>query len=536
MSAREADVVVIGSGASAVAAAVPLVGAGLRVLMLDVGDEAPVLASKVPVGPWKQLRRSDANQHEYFLGPRGEGIPPAGSGVGLQLTPPRAYVAERAPELLPRESKGFVGLESVALGGLASAWGGAIAPWNERDLRGLPVTLAELQSHYDAVAGLMGVCGRADDDLREHLPPLAGMMPPLTPDTASARVLAAYERRRADMRAKGLTLGAARLAVCSQPYQGRGPMSDHDMDFWVDHSRAVYRPVWTLDTLRAKPNFELVQRTLVLRVVPEGGGVRVEARALDGGEMTTFQARRVVLAAGALGSARIAIRSLNRFGTHVNLVTNHSPYFPVLNLGMIGQTPDDARHSLTQLTGFYSPKGGPEVQLQFYSYRSLLAFKLMKDAPLPARQCRRLLQSCGAALSVLGVHYDDQPDPGLKRAWLENDDGDGRLRVEYDQPAAQSESQRRIASSLRGVMASLRCIMLWPRNLGYGASIHYAGTLPMTPTPGPLQTGPDGAAGGLPGVYVADSSVFPSLPAKGVTFTMMANAHRVGAGVAKELA
>jgi choline dehydrogenase-like flavoprotein len=51
----------------------------------------------------------------------------------------------------------------------------------------------------------------------------------------------------------------------------------------------------------------------------------------------------------------------------------------------------------------------------------------------------------------------------------------------------------------------------------------------------PLTTRTDGSLRGADGVYIADASTFPHLPAKGLTFTAMANAERVGEAVAKSL-
>ena len=65
--------------------------------------------------------------------------------------------------------------------------------------------------------------------------------------------------------------------------------------------------------------------------------------------------------------------------------------------------------------------------------------------------------------------------------------------------------------------------------------MHYAGTLPMTRDGGRLTTDTLGRLAETERVYVADGSVFRSLPSKGLTFTMMANADRVGSAVLASL-
>ena len=57
----------------------------------------------------------------------------------------------------------------------------------------------------------------------------------------------------------------------------------------------------------------------------------------------------------------------------------------------------------------------------------------------------------------------------------------------------------------------------------------------MSAEGGELTTEPSGRLRGTENVYLADGSVFPRLPSKGLTFTMMANADRVGTGLSRAL-
>src|SRR5262245_37396536 len=105
------DVIVVGSGASAVHAACPLVEAGLRVVMLDVGNRDAAYAPVIPDAPFSRLRRQDDLQHRYFLGDRFEGIPVGAVRVGAQLTPPRAFITRDTTELTPIDAPAFSGIE-----------------------------------------------------------------------------------------------------------------------------------------------------------------------------------------------------------------------------------------------------------------------------------------------------------------------------------------------------------------------------------------------------------------------------------------
>ncbi len=60
-----------------------------------------------------------------------------------------------------------------------------------------------------------------------------------------------------------------------------------------------------------------------------------------------------------------------------------------------------------------------------------------------------------------------------------------------------------------------------------GASVHYAGTVPMTENGAGPTTDKPCRSRDLENFYFVDGTTFPSLPAKNLTFTLMANASRV---------
>jgi len=60
-----------------------------------------------------------------------------------------------------------------------------------------------------------------------------------------------------------------------------------------------------------------------------------------------------------------------------------------------------------------------------------------------------------------------------------------------------------------------------------GASVHYAGTLPIAEQKTPYTASKYNQSHDFPNLYFVDGTTFPFLPAKQLTFTMMANAVRV---------
>ena len=86
-----------------------------------------------------------------------------------------------------------------------------------------------------------------------------------------------------------------------------------------------------LPKIKQDPPFSPVEPQ-ALRFEETSQGVRLDARKIETNEHTSFEADALVLAASIPGSARIALRSLGRFGAEhsVPICTNAYSYVPCL--------------------------------------------------------------------------------------------------------------------------------------------------------------------------------------------------------------
>jgi len=526
------DVIVVGSGASAAHAAIPLVEAGLRVLMLDAGHTDDNYHKLIPNESFSTIHATDEQQHRYFLGDRFEGIPFGRVKVGAQLTPPRQFISQGVDALTPLDSDDFSALRSLALGGLAAGWGAATMPYGPQEIRGWPIHHNELLPHYLTVADRIGVCGEHDDLDRTigHTP--HSLLPPTELDSNGESILGQYHKHRDHLNNHGLVLGRARLAAATTRHDDRGPLRYLDMEFWSDSDRAVYRPQYSVEKLRSHDNFTYRRAMLVEQFTEHADGhTQVLARNLDTRSHESFTCRRLILAAGVMGTARIVLRSFGAYDTRVPLVSTGLTYFSCLNWPLVGKPTRDHRHSLAQLIAHYDPDGTREhlVQAQFYSYRSLLQFKLVKDSPLATRESIGLMNMLQPYLVIVGVLHEDRPTPDkyltLHRGKRDEPD---RLHINYATDERVQTTQHRNEKVLLKLCRKLGCLPIKVVRPGHGASIHYGGSLPMTHDDRPLTTTPRGQLRATRSIYIADGATFPHLPCKGITFTLMANANRVG--------
>jgi choline dehydrogenase-like flavoprotein len=88
---------------------------------------------------------------------------------------------------------------------------------------------------------------------------------------------------------------------------------------------------------------------------------------------------------------------------------------------------------------------------------------------------------------------------------------------------------RRILRELTGQARALGGLPLAPmlQIAEPGRGFHNGGSFPMRAEPGDLETDSLGRLRGWRHIHLVDASVLPSIPATTITFSAMANAHRI---------
>jgi hypothetical protein len=192
---------------------------------------------------------------------------------------------------------------------------------------------------------------------------------------------------------------------------------------------------------------------------------------------------------------------------------------------------------MAQLTMVFDPTGTKDrlSQAQVFSYGSLMLFRLLKESSLPYREALRIMRSLAPHLLIWVIQHQDEPHAAKYCVLRRAPDGSDVLEIAY---TASDEEKRRRTTHERQILGAIRALGCWPLKVvhaPHGSSVHYASQLPMTRDNRPLTTEPSGRLRGTRSVFVVDGAALAYLPAKGLTFTLMANANRVATAVARGL-
>ena len=532
-----ATLTLVGSGASAVHFALSALERGHRVVMVDVGREGP--AAERPDDGFLELKAGLADPAEYFLGTRCEEVVyPDLEGEYYGFPPQKSHVFEPLRSL-GVHSHGFAPLFSFARGGLAEAWTGGCYPFNDAELGAFPFDYEELGPFYDLVARRIGISG-VSDDLAEFMPLHDHLAEPLRLDRHSSLLLGRYRRVRSRLRARlGAHMGRARVAVLSADRTGRGGCRYLGRCLWGCPVDALYTPSQTLAECQANAHFEYLGSHCA-RHFKTDGTRRIRSlvvEPVDGGEARELSVETLVLAAGTLSSSRIVLESIQRErGLHValdGLMDNRQILVPFLNLRQIGRPFESESYQYNQLAiGLEGDRPEEYIHCLVTTLKTALLHPIVQSLPFDLHTGLFLFRNLHAALGLINVNFHDTRRKGSSVGLDPAGDGSRpRLRIRYSPPEGE---EKRIAGTLRRLrrlLWQLGCVvppgMVHVRPMG--ASVHYAGTFPMSASPRPFTVSARCQSHDFDNLYLVDGSSFPFLPAKNVTFTLMANAARVAA-------
>ena len=526
-------IVVVGSGPSGVHFALTVLRKGYDVTMVDVGFPKP--AAVAPSESFRSLKENLDDPVRYFLGEQFEGVVLPHPGREYYGLPPSKSYAVRAPAGLEHRSRGFSPFFGFAQGGIAEVWTGGCYPFNDAELADFPFGYAELGPCYSEVARRIGVCG-AEDDLARFFPLHENLLAPLDLDRHSALLLAQYEMKKAIIQGNlKCFLGRTRVAVLSRDLGSRKKCTYLGRCLWGCPTEAFYTPSLTLAECCQFPNFHYVSglRATHFRLDARRRITHLVAAPIAGGGAEEIPANRLVLAAGAVSSTKIYLESIYRHTGELvelgGLMDNRQILVPFLNLRLIGQPYNPESYQYHQV-GMGIEQGAPKeyVHGQVTTLKTAMLHPIIQNLPCDARLGSFVVRHLHAALGIVNVNLHDTRRPG-NVVTLDVKNGEPRLVIQYSPAPGEEEKIRRAIQSVRGALGKLGCVV--PPGMTHvrpmGSSVHYAGTLPMSSASNGHTVSEVCQSHTVENLYVVDGATYPFLPAKNITFTLMANAVRV---------
>jgi len=518
-------VAVIGSGPSALSASLALLRRGATVTVLDAGATLDQRRTEL-VTTLQESEPEDWNSaivDELVSNPT-----VAIRDVPRKLVFGSDYIyAKDHPDGSIEHEGGVDAHPTFARGGYTVAWGAAMLPIDDCDMADWPIAKAELEPSYRRALAEMPLSA-VDDGLARHFPlfrdrPVALDLPP-----ESGALLADLERMRGGESSTNFLFGRSRLAVNGSAEAG----GCHYCGLCL-HScpyGAIYGTADKFDTLTREGRIEYVGGVIVQRIAEHPDHVQLEFAR--GGEHSTRVFDQVFVGAGAIGSTRLMLDSLQLYDEPCILKQSHKFVLPLLRF---------RRHRIgwprvNTLSSLFIELKLPTLSdhwahVQVSPMNDLVLRRFGVDPFSASGSCPLWLAPILARLMVAWCSMHSDHSSSIEVSLIaEGPRGHRTLRLRHRPADAERCYSRKLAYALARKGPKFRTICLAPLRIESlpGAGNHVGGSFPMANSPRTrFQTDVLGRPQGLRRVHLIDSSVFPSIPATTLLLPIMANADRI---------
>lgn len=520
--------IVIGSGPAAIAATQALVQQGHHVRILDVGTHLEAARQAIVDRMSAQDPESwDKEDLDTIIGQRTT----TNEAVHSKLSYGSAYSFDHrsaAVDIRWKKSAGFN--HSLAQGGLSNIWGSSLLPYRQEDIADWPITVRDLEPHYRAVMNFVPGTS-VKDDLEEILPSYSTRSHHLESSRQGKALLTDLKAGHEKLRKSGIIFGRSRLAIRASGDETHRECTRCALCLSGCPYGLIYSSAQTLATLIESGKVEYLQDHLVEKLEQTGADVTVIGRNLVTDMPFSLRAGRVFLGAGVLPTAKIVLNSLHEFDRPVRLLDSQYFIYPLLRLGMTDGVETERMHTSSQVFLEIDDKNVSQhlVHLQIYGYSSFLHHELNRTFlrwPLKLTTFRR--QFLGRLLIAQGFIHSAESG-SIELTLKKSDDGKSFLDVRIQPSRKALATTLKVGWKLLKKALNLRAIPLIP-GLQFpkpGSGYHSGGTFPMRLNPQARETDTLGRLPSMGRVHLVDSSVLPSIPATSITFSVMANAHRI---------
>jgi len=521
--------VVLGSGPASTMCAVALVERGVRVLMIDPGEQLEQARSRVVEDA---LRASSHAQWGSELSRMvRENTSPDVRGLPRKLAYGSDFPFRWKEHGVELHQENVETLTSHAIGGLSNVWGANILPLLSNDTRDWPFPVETLGAFYRKVAARIPVSARVDG-LAELFPLFTDNPSPLQLSSQAKSFLSDLSVSKDALKDSGISFGASRLAVRVDASAGGPGCVSCGLCLYGCPHRLIYSSGQTVDVLRTSSSFEYRSGFTAYRLEEREDGCIVHLRSVASGCAEEVRGAKVFVGCGAVCTTALMLRSLDAYGQEIRL--RDSQYFltPFLRFrGPRGVTTEDL-HTLSQVAMelFDNKISSNFVHLLFYTYNDMYRRALERLLGKSRHLVQPLVTAMLGRLMVIQGYLHSDLSGSVGVTVERTADSQERITLRgYENPAtrvAVSGVHRKLfglARSLRGVP-----LTLMTQVGAVGKGYHLGGSFPMRSNPGRFETDTLGRLPEFRRIHLVDASIFSSVPATNITFPAMANAYRIG--------
>ncbi len=518
------EVIIVGSGPSALGALEAFIEKGIKPTILDVGfSPSKTLNSE---DNFYDLKKREPISKELISNSTPQVIERTllNQELSPKLTVPLMEYATRLPDFINIYPKNFKPIISYGRGGLAAAWGAGVYKLTKIDEHILPFSVNELEKYYKKLEKKIPITG-GNDDLTRFFGKLneesKAYTLPLSPKAKILRMN--YIKKRKKLNEKGFYLGAPRLAV------DINSLTNQDGKFKADElvnpeQKGVYNPFSTIEKYIKEGKVQYLSGIFVESFEEKNDYVIIRAKSVKDKRKLTLKTRYLILAAGTINTSAIVLRSRKDYKKELRLIDNPLIQFPLIFPKFISSKIDKYSFGMTQLNFIYENKKYNYIQGSIIELNFPIRSYFLSIFPLSMKANVQLVKYFLTSMLAVFAFLPVKESSSMAKLRLGAKD---EIIIEFNSLIDYPRELNKVFSLFRSLGAFTT--KFFSRIPLLGSGIHYAGTLPSRrKSDDPYSTDINGKLNKTKRIFIVDGSIIPALPSKNITFTLMANSYRIG--------
>jgi len=421
-------------------------------------------------------------------------------------------------------------------GGLGSFWGANSIEFNQDDLIDFGINKSDFQSIYAELGNRFAISGGINDDISKIANDSFNIEHSRSTSFAEDRLLHAYNKSNSH----DFKMGLSRLAINSDPLS-KNSCYKSGLCIWRCPNSSIYDPKQTLSECKRYANFKYSTGFTVLYFKSsdnDPSNIKKIVYKDVNGNLNEINVENIILAAGAINSSVIHLRSLfeNGFTDSIKirsagLMDTQVVKIPYINPYGAKSDFNTSKIQFNNLTAFIkinSKKFPDWAQAELMSLGPLIYYPLINKVGLGIKNSLFAFNKIKSSLSVSSIFIPDQLD---KNNYLELDFSSKNIKLNfhYHQSKSVAYVKKQVVNTFVNNMRKMGMLVSKSSAIHFkhGDGIHYAGTIPikLKKTFGCVDR--DCKSYDFNNLHVVDGAVFPSLPSKSISLNLAANAIRV---------
>lgn len=284
----------------------------------------------------------------------------------------------------------------------------------------------------------------------------------------------------------------------------------------------IFNPKKIIKDIIKKKKLIYKKNILVKSFKQIGDNIIVTTRNLKLNKIEKFKCKRLILGSGTINTTQIVLSSEKAYNKNLNFLDNATIAIPFVAKTNI-KNADIYKNNLCLINLIHSSKNKKINYLgSFFGVPKVSFFEKFIKIKKKINIKSNFIEKINKKLGLLVLFF-----PSKKNSISLGEDN--RININMNDNMKYKNELSQILKLIK--ILKLKTYKFLTKINNNGSGIHYAGTFPMKYKPKKFQCDKWGKLYGYNNVYIVDGSNFTSLPAKNLTYTIMANAMRIASNL-----